>query len=73
MALKCLINFKNIVLCSKYNLTYLEIGCIYDLLNMILTQEKGIPKEFSFSIISTITQFQNLCKCVLSSWMGQCT
>ena len=55
MALKCLINFKNIVLCSKYNLTYLEIGCIYNLINMILTQEKGIPKEFSFSIISTIT------------------
>lgn len=45
MALRCLISFKNIALCSKYNLICLKIGRIYDPINMVLTQEKIFLKN----------------------------
>lgn len=37
---------------------------------MVLTQEEDIPKEFNFSVNSTIIQFQSLCKCVGSFGEG---
>lgn len=44
--------FQDIALCNKYKLIWLEIECIYDLINMVLTQEKDMPTEFHFCHLS---------------------